>query len=61
MRSDGGAVERNSSILMESSLKDSAVELDPASAVSGGVHDLYGEDRATEDHFVTPWTVSVAR
>ncbi|XP_022150643.1 NADP-dependent malic enzyme-like isoform X2 [Momordica charantia] len=26
----------------------------------GGVHDVYGEDRATEDQFVTPWTVTVA-
>ncbi|KAK7294258.1 hypothetical protein RJT34_17145 [Clitoria ternatea] len=26
----------------------------------GGVQDVYGEDRATEDPFVTPWSVSVA-
>ncbi|KAL0337361.1 UNVERIFIED_CONTAM: NADP-dependent malic enzyme [Sesamum calycinum] len=26
----------------------------------GGVEDVYGEDRATEDQLVTPWTVSVA-
>ncbi|RDX61097.1 NADP-dependent malic enzyme, chloroplastic, partial [Mucuna pruriens] len=26
----------------------------------GGVNDVYGEDRATEDQFVTPWSVSVA-
>lgn len=27
----------------------------------GGVEDLYGEDTATVDQLVTPWTVSVAR
>ncbi len=27
----------------------------------GGVEDVYGEDSATEDQLVTPWTVSVAR
>ncbi|KAJ8644862.1 hypothetical protein MRB53_006610 [Persea americana] len=30
------------------------------STVGGGVCDVYGEDRATEDQLVTPWTVSVA-
>ncbi|XVF89153.1 hypothetical protein PTKIN_Ptkin19aG0107400 [Pterospermum kingtungense] len=30
------------------------------SAVAGGVEDVYGEDSATLDHPVTPWTVSVA-
>ncbi|GJN17709.1 hypothetical protein PR202_gb04801 [Eleusine coracana subsp. coracana] len=29
-------------------------------AVSGGVEDAYGEDRATEDQPVTPWAVCVA-
>ncbi|KAF5743225.1 NADP-malic enzyme 4 [Tripterygium wilfordii] len=28
--------------------------------VAGGVEDVYGEDGATEDQLVTPWTVSVA-
>lgn len=28
---------------------------------SGGVRDLYGEDSATEDQLITPWTFSVAR
>lgn len=32
-----------------------------ADGSSGGPQDVYGEDRATEDHFVTPWSVSVAR
>jgi hypothetical protein len=31
------------------------------SSVAGGVEDVYGEDRATEDQLVTPWTFSVAR
>ncbi|XP_042403081.1 NADP-dependent malic enzyme-like isoform X1 [Zingiber officinale] len=28
--------------------------------VGGGVEDMYGEDRATEEQLVTPWTFSVA-
>ncbi|KAL7260031.1 hypothetical protein ACSBR1_005818 [Camellia fascicularis] len=28
--------------------------------VAGGVEDMYGEDQATEDQLVTPWTISVA-
>ena len=32
---------------------------EPVSA--GGPQDVYGEDRATEDQFVTPWSVSVSR
>ncbi|KAI7754622.1 hypothetical protein M8C21_006674 [Ambrosia artemisiifolia] len=34
--------------------------VDPKSAVGGGVDDVYGEDRASEDQLITPWTVSVA-
>ncbi|CAN0901483.1 NADP-dependent malic enzyme [Linum grandiflorum] len=50
---------------MESTMKDirdgaSVLQLDPNSTVGGGVQDAYGEDCATEDHLVTPWTVSVA-
>ncbi|THF99599.1 hypothetical protein TEA_003275 [Camellia sinensis var. sinensis] len=37
---------------MESTLKDNTV--------AGGVEDMYGEDRATEEQLVTPWTISVA-
>ncbi|KAL0921019.1 hypothetical protein M5K25_008045 [Dendrobium thyrsiflorum] len=40
---------------------DSVLDLDPKSGVAGGVQDVYGEDQATEEHFITPWTVSVAR
>ncbi|EYU30716.1 hypothetical protein MIMGU_mgv1a0033651mg, partial [Erythranthe guttata] len=35
-------------------------ELSGRWTVGGGVADVYGEDRATEDQLVTPWTVSVA-
>nr|KYP61660.1 NADP-dependent malic enzyme [Cajanus cajan] len=50
---------------MESTLKglrdgESVLDLSPRSTVSGGVEDIYGEDRATEDQLVTPWTFSVA-
>ncbi|KAL5174506.1 NADP-dependent malic enzyme [Glycine soja] len=50
---------------MESTLKalrdgESVLDLSPRSTVSGGVEDIYGEDRATEDQLVIPWTVSVA-
>ncbi|KAK7319950.1 hypothetical protein RJT34_04679 [Clitoria ternatea] len=50
---------------MESTLKalrdgESVLDLSPKSTVSGGVEDIYGEDRATEDQLVTPWTFSVA-
>ncbi|XP_021848597.1 NADP-dependent malic enzyme isoform X2 [Spinacia oleracea] len=34
--------------------------VDEKTAVGGGVQDVYGEDSATEDQLVTPWTVSVA-
>jgi malate dehydrogenase (oxaloacetate-decarboxylating)(NADP+) len=29
--------------------------------VGGGVSDVYGEDRATEEQLITPWSFSVAR
>lgn len=52
-------------MVMESTLKDirdgaSVLDLDAKATVGGGVEDLYGEDFATEDQLVTPWTVSVA-
>ncbi|GMP94948.1 hypothetical protein CsSME_00044194 [Camellia sinensis var. sinensis] len=34
--------------------------MDDKYGVGGGVEDVYGEDSATEDQLVTPWTVSVA-
>lgn len=36
-------------------------DLDNKTAIGGGVEDVYGEDFATEDQLITPWTVSVAR
>ena len=53
-------------LLMENTLKEmrdgwAAVEVEPNSTIGGGVEDVYGEDQATEDQPVTPWTVSVAR
>lgn len=50
-------------IRMASTLKDGkpVPVVDPKCNVDGGVEDLYGEDRATEDQLVTPWTFSVAR
>ncbi|XP_051132202.1 NADP-dependent malic enzyme [Andrographis paniculata] len=50
---------------MESFLKqqrggESVLDLSPRSTVGGGVEDVYGEDRASEDQLVTPWTFSVA-
>lgn len=54
------------SLRMESTLKEmrsgsSVLDLDPKSAVGGGVEDVYGEDNATQQQAITPWTVSVAR
>lgn len=50
---------------MESTLKEvrggaSVLDMDPKSTVGGGVEDSYGEDRASEDQLVTPWTISIA-
>nr|P22178.1 RecName: Full=NADP-dependent malic enzyme, chloroplastic; Short=NADP-ME; Flags: Precursor [Flaveria trinervia]CAA40421.1 NADP-dependent malic enzyme [Flaveria trinervia] len=62
--------ERNVSVSVDSAVRDVnapvAVEVDrsvgekPFAAVGGGVEDMYGEDTATEDHYITPWSVSVA-
>ncbi|KAG2718348.1 hypothetical protein I3760_03G216300 [Carya illinoinensis] len=47
---------------MTSTLKDGkpVPENYPKHCADGGVEDLYGEDRASEDQLVTPWTFSVA-
>ncbi|KAE9607576.1 putative malate dehydrogenase (oxaloacetate-decarboxylating) (NADP(+)) [Lupinus albus] len=50
---------------MESLLKgvrggECVLDLSPRSTVGGGVEDIYGEDCATEDQLITPWTFSVA-
>lgn len=65
--SSGRAVDRNGSVLVETSStskerkESSVLEMDAKTTVGGGVEDVYGEDSATEDQLVTPWTVSVAR
>lgn len=63
--SNGRAGELNVSAVMESTLKElrdgnTVLEVDSKSAVSGGVRDVDGEDAATEDQIVTPWTITVA-
>ncbi|XP_059456373.1 NADP-dependent malic enzyme [Corylus avellana] len=64
--SNGRAGDRNAAVLVENTLKEmregSAViaDVDSKPMVGGGVQDVYGEDTATEDQFVTPWSVSVA-
>ncbi|KAL0415184.1 UNVERIFIED_CONTAM: NADP-dependent malic enzyme, chloroplastic [Sesamum latifolium] len=42
------------------STSSSGIAKDSNTSVAGGVEDVYGEDTATEDQFITPWTVSVA-
>lgn len=37
------------------------VDENSSSTVDGGVNDVYGEDTATQELWVTPWTASVAR
>lgn len=51
---------------MESTLKDirngdTVLDMSDKSGVAGGVEDIYGEDKATEDQLVTPWSFTVAR
>ncbi|XP_047251315.1 NADP-dependent malic enzyme isoform X2 [Capsicum annuum] len=55
----------NIRVVMESTLKElsngeSVLDVKDKCGVGGGVEDLYGEDRATEDQTITPWTFSVA-
>ncbi|GLJ30718.1 hypothetical protein SUGI_0608850 [Cryptomeria japonica] len=50
---------------MESQLKEvrngpGVLDLDPKSTVGGGVQDIYGEDTATQNQIITPWSVTVA-
>ncbi|WOL08207.1 NADP-dependent malic enzyme-like isoform X1 [Canna indica] len=45
---------------MGSAQEEAAASIESGSMVGGGVEDIYGEDRATEDQLVTPWTLSVA-
>ncbi|KAL0394116.1 UNVERIFIED_CONTAM: NADP-dependent malic enzyme [Sesamum latifolium] len=49
---------------MESTFKElsgeSVLDLQDKTGIGGGVEDVYGEDRASQDQPITPWTVSVA-
>ncbi|KAL0323793.1 UNVERIFIED_CONTAM: NADP-dependent malic enzyme [Sesamum calycinum] len=49
---------------MESTFKElsgeSVLDLKDKTGIGGGVEDVYGEDRASQDQPITPWTVSVA-
>ncbi|KAK4422260.1 NADP-dependent malic enzyme [Sesamum alatum] len=38
----------------------SVVDDDKAGVIGGGVEDVYGEDRASHDQAITPWTLSLA-
>lgn len=48
--------DKNTNGNMSSTKRD-----DDVAAAGGGVEDAYGEDRATEEQQVTPWSLSVAR
>ncbi|KAL2544869.1 NADP-dependent malic enzyme 3 [Forsythia ovata] len=56
--------ERKISSVMESTFKEmngeSVLDVEDKAGVGGGVKDVYGEDKASEDQLITPWTVSVA-
>ncbi|XP_028778961.1 NADP-dependent malic enzyme [Neltuma alba] len=43
-----------------SPVMETIADVDNNPTVAGGVRDVYGEDKATEDQYVTPWSVSVA-
>ncbi|KAL3840856.1 hypothetical protein ACJIZ3_025447 [Penstemon smallii] len=64
--SNGKPADGNVSVLMEktenalTSSSSALTENDSKSTVGGGVEDVYGEDSATEDQYITPWTVTVA-
>ncbi|XP_031117938.1 NADP-dependent malic enzyme-like isoform X2 [Ipomoea triloba] len=45
---------------MDSALKEISNGLSDNSGAGGGVKDIYGEDRATEDQTIIPWTSAVA-
>uniref|UniRef100_M4CHQ5 Malic enzyme n=1 Tax=Brassica campestris TaxID=3711 RepID=M4CHQ5_BRACM len=51
----GSKVDPNGSVLIETTTPPS-----PSPDVTGGVQDVYGEDAATEDMPITPWSLSVA-
>lgn len=48
------------SLLKEKRGGETVLDMSPRSTPGGGVEDVYGEDCATEDQLLTPWTTSVA-
>jgi len=46
---------------MEKEANGTSTAVNESPVNGGGVRDVYGEDRATEDQGVTPWSVSVSR
>ncbi|KAG6418326.1 hypothetical protein SASPL_120529 [Salvia splendens] len=64
--SNGMPADRNVSVLMRDNAPSSSpsqsrvTEIEQPSTVGGGVEDVYGEDTATEDQYITPWTLTVA-
>lgn len=57
---------RKIKVVMDSAFKEisngvSVLDLSDNSGAGGGVRDIYGEDRATEDQTIIPWTSAVAR
>ncbi|RDX69637.1 NADP-dependent malic enzyme, chloroplastic, partial [Mucuna pruriens] len=57
--------ERNGSVAVEMPLKElkkesTVPDVDDNLISAGGPQDVYGEDKAMEDQFVTPWSASVA-
>ncbi|XP_039039101.1 NADP-dependent malic enzyme-like isoform X2 [Hibiscus syriacus] len=56
----GGEERRFGCLLLLRTMTSGGDLVDKKSAVAGGVEDMYGEDTATMEQPVTPWTVSVA-
>ncbi|KAJ0256510.1 Malic enzyme [Hirschfeldia incana] len=52
----GSKADPNGSVLIETTTPPA----EPTPDVTGGVQDVYGEDAATEDMPITPWSLSVA-
>lgn len=52
----GSKADPNGSVLIETT----TTPPEPTPDVTGGVQDVYGEDAATEDMPITPWSLSVA-
>ncbi|XP_051119251.1 NADP-dependent malic enzyme, chloroplastic-like [Andrographis paniculata] len=69
--SSNGRPDRNVGVLVDDAVKEmkekspspsssAMIETESKPSVGGGVEDFYGEDSATEDQYITPWTVHVA-